>query len=131
MLIDLGRNDVGRVAEPGTVQVGEQFVVERYSHVMHITSEVTGTLREGLGYVDVLRAAFPAGTVRGAPQIRALEIIRELEPVKRNGYSAAVGYLGWHAAAHHAIALRPVVTQALRLHVQARPARRPDPPPAH
>src|SRR3546814_16861124 len=87
MLIDLGRNDVGRVAEPGSVQVGEQFVVERYSHVMHIVSEVTGTLREGLGYVDVLRAAFPAGTVSGAPKIRALAIIRELEPGMRHVYS--------------------------------------------
>src|SRR3546814_10766604 len=87
MLIDLGRNDVGRVAEPGTVQVGEQFVVERYSHVMHITSEVTGTLRVGLGYVDVLRGAFPDATVSGAPTTRALAIIRELEPIKRNVYS--------------------------------------------
>src|SRR3546814_1070725 len=98
MLIDLGRNDVGRVAEPGSVQVGEQFVVERYSHVMHIVSEVTGTPREGLGSVDVLRAAFPAGTVSGAPQIRALEIIRELEPVKRKVHSGAVGDLGWAGA---------------------------------
>jgi anthranilate synthase component 1 len=119
MLIDLGRNDVGRVAEPGSVQVGEQFVVERYSHVMHITSEVTGTLREGLGYVDVLRAAFPAGTVSGAPKIRALEIIRELEPVKRNVYSGAVGYLGWHGDADMAIAIRTAVIQGGRLYVQA------------
>ncbi|WP_040145363.1 anthranilate synthase component I family protein, partial [Xanthomonas citri] len=95
MLIDLGRNDVGRVAEPGTVKVGEQFVIERYSHVMHIVSEVTGTLKAGLNYSDVLRATFPAGTVSGAPKIRALEIIRELEPVKRNVYSGAVGYIGW------------------------------------
>ncbi len=119
MLIDLGRNDVGRVAEPGSVRVGEQFVVERYSHVMHIVSEVTGTLREGLGYVDVLRAAFPAGTVSGAPKIRALEIIRELEPVKRNVYSGAVGYLGWHGDADMAIAIRTAVIQDGRLHVQA------------
>jgi len=119
MLIDLGRNDVGRVAEPGSVRVGEQFVVERYSHVMHIVSEVTGTLREGLGYVDVLRAAFPAGTVSGAPKIRALEIIRELEPVKRNVYSGAVGYLGWHGDADMAIAIRTAVIQGGRLHVQA------------
>ena len=119
MLIDLGRNDVGRIAEPGSVRVGEQFVVERYSHVMHITSEVTGTLREGLGYVDVLRAAFPAGTVSGAPKIRALEIIRELEPVKRNVYSGAIGYLGWHGDADMAIAIRTAVIQGGRLHVQA------------
>src|SRR5690606_32454070 len=83
MLIDLGRNDVGRVAEPGTVEVGERFGIERYSHVMHIASEVTGTLREGLSYADVLRATFPAGTVSGAPKIRALELIAELEPMKR------------------------------------------------
>src|SRR5690606_26222852 len=80
MLVDLGRNDVGHVAEAGTVEVGEQFVVERYSHVMHIVSEVTGRVRDGLSYADVLRATFPAGTVSGAPKIRALEVIRELEP---------------------------------------------------
>src|SRR3546814_11539912 len=106
MLIDLGRNDVGLVAEPGTVQVGEQFVVERYSHVMHITSEVTGTLREGLGYVDVLRAAFPSGTVSGAPKIRALEIIRQLEPVKPNVYSGPVRSLGRPGAANRETPLR-------------------------
>src|SRR5690606_2990452 len=94
MLIDLGRNDVGRVAESGTVKVGERFGIERYSHVMHIVSEVTGTLRAGLSYADVLRAAFPAGTVSGAPKIRALEIIRELEPIRRNVYAGAIGYLG-------------------------------------
>jgi anthranilate synthase component 1 len=119
MLIDLGRNDVGRVAEPGTVQVGEQFAIERYSHVMHIVSEVTGQLREGLGYIDVLRATFPAGTVSGAPKIRALEIIRELEPVKRNVYSGAVGYIGWHGDADTAIAIRTAVIQGGRLYVQA------------
>src|SRR3546814_10666425 len=119
MLIDLGRNDVGRVAEPGPVQVGEQFVVERYSHVMHITSEVTGTLREGLGYVGGLREEFPAATVSGAPKIRALEIIRALEPVKRNAYSGAVGYLGWHGEAVMAIAIRTAVIQGGRLPVQA------------
>ena len=119
MLIDLGRNDAGRVSEPGTVAVGEQFVIERYSHVMHIVSEVTGTLRDGLGYMDVLRATFPAGTVSGAPKIRALEIIRELEPVKRNIYSGAVGYIGWHGDADTAIAIRTAVIQDGRLHVQA------------
>lgn len=119
MLIDLGRNDVGRVAEPGSVQVGEQFVIERYSHVMHIVSEVTGRLREGLSYIDVLRATFPAGTVSGAPKIRALEIIRELEPVKRNVYSGAVGYIGWHGDADTAIAIRTAVIQGGRLYVQA------------
>jgi len=119
MLIDLGRNDVGRVAEPGSVQVGEQFVIERYSHVMHIVSEVTGTLKAGLNYSDVLRATFPAGTVSGAPKIRALEIIRELEPVKRNVYSGAVGYIGWQGDADTAIAIRTAVIQDGYLYVQA------------
>ncbi|MFC7302450.1 anthranilate synthase component I [Cognatiluteimonas weifangensis] len=119
MLIDLGRNDVGRVAESGTVEVGERFGIERYSHVMHIVSEVTGTLRAGLSYADVLRAAFPAGTVSGAPKIRALEIIRELEPIRRNVYAGAIGYLGWHGDADTAIAIRTAVIQDGRLHVQA------------
>ncbi|TZF90453.1 anthranilate synthase component I [Cognatilysobacter lacus] len=119
MLIDLGRNDVGRVSEPGTVEVGEQFVIERYSHVMHIVSEVTGKLKPGLSYADVLRATFPAGTVSGAPKIRALEIIRELEPIRRNIYSGAVGYIGWHGDADTAIAIRTAVIQDGRLHVQA------------
>jgi len=119
MLIDLGRNDVGRIAQAGTVKVGEQFVIERYSHVMHIVSEVTGRLREGLNYADVLKAAFPAGTVSGAPKIRALEVIAELEPVKRNIYSGAVGYIGWHGDADTAIAIRTAVIQDGRLYVQA------------
>ncbi|MEO6365106.1 MAG: anthranilate synthase component I family protein, partial [Luteimonas sp.] len=119
MLIDLGRNDVGRVAEAGTVQVGERFVIERYSHVMHIVSEVTGKLKAGMSYADVLRATFPAGTVSGAPKIRALEVIRELEPIKRNVYSGAVGYIGWHGDADTAIAIRTAVIQDGKLHVQA------------
>ena len=119
MLIDLGRNDVGRVAAPGSVQVGEQFVIERYSHVMHIVSEVTGTLREGLSYADVLKAAFPAGTVSGAPKIRALEIIRELEPIRRGIYAGAIGYIGWWGDADTAIAIRTAVIHDGRLHVQA------------
>ncbi|SIP87661.1 anthranilate synthase component I [Solilutibacter tolerans] len=119
MLIDLGRNDVGRVSEAGTVKLGDSFTIERYSHVMHIVSEVTGRLRVGLGYMDALRAAFPAGTVSGAPKIRALEVIRELEPVKRNVYSGAVGYLGWNGDADTAIAIRTAVIQDGRLHVQA------------
>ncbi len=119
MLIDLGRNDVGRVSEAGTVEVGEQFVIERYSHVMHIVSEVTGKLKAGLSYADVLRATFPAGTVSGAPKIRALEVIRELEPVKRNVYAGSIGYLGWHGDADTAIAIRTAVIQDGRLHVQA------------
>jgi anthranilate synthase component 1 len=119
MLIDLGRNDVGRVSQPGSVAVREQFVIERYSHVMHIVSEVTGCLRPGLGYMDVLRATFPAGTVSGAPKIRALEIIRQLEPVKRNVYAGAIGYIGWHGDADTAIAIRTAVIQDGFLHVQA------------
>jgi anthranilate synthase component 1 len=119
MLIDLGRNDVGKVSEPGTVEVGEQFAIERYSHVMHIVSEVTGTLKTGLSYADVLRATFPAGTVSGAPKIRALEVIRELEPIKRNVYAGSIGYLGWHGDADTAIAIRTAVIQDGKLHVQA------------
>jgi anthranilate synthase component 1 len=119
MLIDLGRNDVGRVAKAGTVEVGEQFVIERYSHVMHIVSEVTGKLQDGLSYADVLRATFPAGTVSGAPKVRALEVIRDLEPIRRNVYSGAVGYIGWHGDADTAIAIRTAVIQDGRLHVQA------------
>ncbi|MEN1929635.1 anthranilate synthase component I [Luteimonas sp. MJ250] len=119
MLIDLGRNDVGHVSRPGTVEVGEHFVVERYSHVMHIVSEVTGKVREGLSYADVLRATFPAGTVSGAPKIRALEIIRELEPIKRNVYAGSIGYIAWNGDADMAIAIRTAVIQDGRLHVQA------------
>jgi anthranilate synthase component 1 len=119
MLIDLGRNDVGRVARTGSVSVPDRFVVERYSHVMHIVSQVEGELADGLSFGDVLRATFPAGTVSGAPKIRALEVIQELEPVKRNIYSGAVGYLGWHGDADTAIAIRTAVIQDGRLHVQA------------
>jgi anthranilate synthase component I len=119
MLIDLGRNDVGRVSEPGTVEVGDRFVIERYSHVMHIVSEVTGRLKDGMSYVDVLRATFPAGTVSGAPKIRALEVIRELEPIKRNVYAGSIGYISWHGDADTAIAIRTAVIQDGKLHVQA------------
>ena len=119
MLVDLGRNDVGQVSEPGSVKVGEQFVVERYSHVMHIVSEVTGRVRDGLSYADVLRATFPAGTVSGAPKIRALEVIRELEPIRRNVYAGSIGYIGWNGDADMAIAIRTAVIQDGRLHVQA------------
>ena len=119
MLIDLGRNDVGRVAEPGSVTVPDRFTIERYSHVMHIVSEVRGRLRDGASFSDVLKATFPAGTVSGAPKIRALEVIRELEPVKRNIYSGAVGYIGWWGDVDTAIAIRTAVSQDGRLHVQA------------
>jgi anthranilate synthase component 1 len=119
MLIDLGRNDVGRVSEAGSVEVGERFVIERYSHVMHIVSEVTGTLLPGMSYADVLRATFPAGTVSGSPKIRSLEVIRELEPIKRNVYAGSIGYIGWHGDADTAIAIRTAVIKDGRLHVQA------------
>jgi len=119
MLIDLGRNDVGRVSETGSVKVTDSFVIERYSHVMHIVSQVEGDLRKGLNYMDVLKATFPAGTVSGAPKIRALEIIQELEPHKRNIYAGAIGYVGWWGDADTAIAIRTAVIQDGRLHVQA------------
>ncbi len=119
MLIDLGRNDVGRVAHTGTVRVTEKMVVERYSHVMHIVSNVEGQLQAGMSAIDALRATFPAGTVSGAPKIRAMEIIDELEPVKRGIYSGAVGYLGWHGNLDTAIAIRTAIVQDGMLHVQA------------
>ncbi|MBX3506969.1 MAG: chorismate-binding protein, partial [Parvibaculum sp.] len=119
MLIDLGRNDVGRVSTTGSVRLSESFLVERYSHVMHIVSQVEGELAPGLSCTDVLRATFPAGTVSGAPKIRALEIIRELEPVKRNIYAGAIGYIGWNGDTDTAIAIRTAVIQDGRLHVQA------------
>jgi len=119
MLIDLGRNDVGRVSKTGSVRVAESFVVERYSHVMHIVSQVEGDLRDGLSYMDVVKATFPAGTVSGAPKIRALEIIQSLEPHKRNIYAGACGYIGWWGDADTAIAIRTAVIQDGQLHVQA------------
>ncbi len=119
MLIDLGRNDVGRISETGSVQVTDQMAVERYSHVMHIVSNVTGRLKPGLSAMDVLRATFPAGTLSGAPKIRAMEIIDELEPVKRGIYSGAVGYLSWHGNMDTAIAIRTAVIKDGELHVQA------------
>ncbi|SFT46553.1 anthranilate synthase component 1 [Halomonas saccharevitans] len=119
MLIDLGRNDVGRISETGSVTVTDKMVVERYSHVMHIVSNVVGRLKPGLSAMDVLRATFPAGTVSGAPKIRALEIIDEVEPVKRGVYSGAVGYLSWHGNMDTAIAIRTAVIKDGQLHVQA------------
>ena len=119
MLMDLGRNDVGRVAKTGTVQVTDDMVIERYSHVMHIVSQVVGELDDGLTAMDAIRAAFPAGTLSGAPKIRAMEIIDELEPVRRNIYAGAVGYLSWHDDADLAIAIRTAVIRDGKLHVQA------------
>ena len=119
MLIDLGRNDVGRVAATGSVRVTEKMVVERYSHVMHIVSNVEGRIAPGLDAVDVFKASFPAGTVTGAPKVRAMQIIDELEPVKRGVYSGAVGYLGFNGDMDVAIAIRTAVLKEGVLHVQA------------
>ncbi|MBY6210100.1 anthranilate synthase component I [Microbulbifer agarilyticus] len=119
MLIDLGRNDVGRVAQTGTVQVTEKMVVERYSHVMHIVSNVTGKIKPGLNAIDALRAAHPAGTLSGAPKIRAMEIIDELEPEKRGVYGGAVGYLAWNGNMDTAIAIRTAVIKDGKVFVQA------------
>ncbi|RRQ22272.1 anthranilate synthase component I [Thiohalobacter thiocyanaticus] len=119
MLIDLGRNDVGRIAKTGSVKLTEKMLIERYSHVMHIVSNVTGELRAGMSAMDVLRATFPAGTVSGAPKIRAMEIIDELEPVKRGVYAGAVGYLAWNGNMDTAIAIRTAVIKDATLHIQA------------
>ena len=119
MLIDLGRNDVGRVAEVGSVHVAEQMVVERYSHVMHLTSHVVGTLAKGKTWLDVLRAAFPAGTLSGAPKIRAMEIIDELEPHQRGIYGGAVGYVSYTGNLDLAIAIRTLVSRGDTIYVQA------------
>ena len=119
MLIDLGRNDVGRVSQIGSVELTEKMVVERYSHVMHITSNVTGRIKPDTGALDVLRATLPAGTLSGAPKIRAMEIIDEFEPVKRGIYGGAVGYLGWNGNMDTAIAIRTAVIKDGTLYVQA------------
>ena len=119
MLIDLARNDLGRVCQTGSVKLTEKMIVERYSHVMHIVSQVEGKLKPELGVIDAIRAAFPAGTLSGAPKIRAMEIINELEPVKRNIYAGAVGYLNWHGDTDLAIAIRTAVIKDGLLHIQA------------
>ncbi len=119
MLVDLGRNDVGRVARTGTVEVTDRMVVERYSHVMHIVSNVEGTLKPGLSSIDVLRASFPAGTVSGAPKVRAMEIIDELEPTRRGPYAGAVGYLSFQDDMDTAIAIRTALLKDGMLYVQA------------
>jgi len=119
MLIDLGRNDCGHVAKTGTVHLTEQMIVERFSHVMHITSNVVGMVRDDLDSIDVLKAAHPAGTLSGAPKIRAMEIIDELEPVKRGIYAGAVGYFGWDDQMDMAIAIRTAVIKDGQMYVQA------------
>jgi anthranilate synthase component 1 len=119
MLVDLGRNDVGRVAQPGTVRVDHRELVERYSHVMHLVSEVSGKLRLGLDSLDALGATFPAGTLTGAPKVRAMEIIDELEPVPRGPYGGAVGYIGHDGAIDTAIVIRSVALAGHKLRFQA------------
>ena len=120
MLLDLGRNDVGRVARYGSVRVTARMAVEKYSHVLHLVSTVQGDLREGLSAVDVFRASFPAGTVSGAPKVRAMEIIDELETVRRGAYAGAVGHFSWGGRAMDtAIAIRTVLAEGGRAHVQA------------
>jgi anthranilate synthase component I len=119
MLVDLGRNDLGRVCEYGSVEVDELMVVETYSHVLHIVSQVSGKLREDVSAMDVLRATLPAGTLSGAPKVRAMQIIDELEPIKRCSYGGAIGYLSWNGDLDTAIHIRTVVVKDGQLHVQA------------
>jgi anthranilate synthase component 1 len=119
MLIDLGRNDAGRVAQSGTVKLTDNMIIERYSHVMHIVSNVSATLQQDKNAFDVLAATFPAGTVSGAPKIRAMEIIDELEPIKRGIYSGAIGYISWSGNLDTAIAIRTAIIKDKTLHIQA------------
>lgn len=119
MLIDLGRNDVGRVAKTGSVVLTDKMIIERYSHVMHIVSNVTGQIKDTFDAIDVIKATFPAGTVSGAPKIRAMEIIDEFEPVKRGIYSGAVGYISWDGNMDTAIAIRTAVIKDHKLYIQA------------
>ena len=119
MLIDLGRNDIGRIAEPGSVRLTENMVIERYSHVMHIVSNVTGNIRAEFNAIDALRATLPAGTLSGAPKVRAMEIIDELETVKRGVYGGAIGYLSWSGDMDTAIAIRTAVVKNGKLMAQA------------
>jgi anthranilate synthase component 1 len=119
MLLDLGRNDVGRVAEIGTVRVTEQFVIERFSHVMHISSNVEGKLRAGCDALDALMAGFPAGTLTGAPKVRAMEIIEELEPEQRGVYAGCIGYFSANGEMDTCIGLRTAVVKDSVMYVQA------------
>jgi anthranilate synthase component 1 len=119
MLIDLGRNDIGRISKIGSVKLTEKMIIERYSHVMHIVSNVCGQIEHDTKPLDVLRATFPAGTVSGAPKIRAMEIINELEPLKRGIYSGAIGYLSWTGDLDTALSIRTAVIKDDLIHVQA------------
>src|SRR5205085_12391687 len=119
MLIDLARNDIGRIAKTGSVKVTEAFVVERYSHVMHIVSNVEGLLKDGMTSMDVLKATFPAGTLSGAPKVRAMELNDQLDPVKRGIYGGACGYLSYAGDMDVAIAIRTGIIKDQTLYVQA------------
>ena len=119
MIIDLGRNDIGRISKVGTVKLTEKMIIERYSHVMHIVSNVSGVIEDETRPLDVLRATFPAGTVSGAPKIRAMEIINELEPLKRGIYSGAIGYLSWTGNLDTALSIRTAIIKDNSIHVQA------------
>ena len=119
MLIDLGRNDVGRVSQMGSVKVTDKMIIEKYSHVMHIVSNVVGDLLEDLDYVDALKATLPAGTLSGAPKIRAMQIINELEPSSRGIYGGAIGYISWNGDIDTAIAIRTAVIKDNVIHVGA------------
>ena len=119
MLVDLGRNDLGRVCQYGTVQMEEMMVVERYSHVMHIVSDIRGKLQAGRDAFDLLRATFPAGTVSGAPKVRAMEIIEELEGARRGLYAGAIGYIGYDGNMDSCITIRTIVMQGNTVHIQA------------
>jgi anthranilate synthase component 1 len=119
MLVDLGRNDIGRIAEMGSVQVTDYMVVERYSHVMHLVSHVQGILRKEFDAYDVIRATFPAGTLTGAPKIRAMEIINELEPEPRGAYGGAVGYVSYDGNMDLAITIRTLEIEGGTVSVQA------------
>jgi anthranilate synthase component 1 len=119
MLVDLGRNDIGRVSQPGTVTVKDFMIIERYSHLMHLVSRVTGQLKDGMSAYDALRACFPAGTLSGAPKIRAMEIISELEPIRRGPYGGAVGYFDFSGNMDTAITIRTIVHKDGVAHIQA------------
>ena len=119
MLVDLARNDIGRVAQYGTVTVNELMVIEKYSHVMHIVSDVTGTLRDGLDQFDVLRASFPAGTLTGAPKVRTMEIIEELEPTRRGHYGGGIGYFSYSGDMDSAITIRTALVKGDTIYIQA------------
>ena len=119
MPLELGRNDVGRVSAIGSVRVTDKMTIEKYSHVMHIVSNVMGKIASGLNYFDVLKASLPAGTLSGAPKIRAMEIINELEPSSRGIYGGAIGYIGWNGNMDTAIAIRTAVIKDKKIHVGA------------